>query len=354
MPLTMTQRRGRSIATVLSSIFVLFIYGLTCIRAQTTSAKIDQFGDINAEDAMARLDRFALELQSHPESRGIIVASNTIGRNVPRGTFLRLAYGYQNYLVKSRGVPAERISVVEGERKPETRFELWTLPRNELSSISEEAIAPEPPTPQLFDSLPIGPETQCVGQLPMELYKLEEGLQILSDALMHHARAKVWLVVHARARDSQAAVQKIVNRSRQLLIKDGVRAERILTAISSPRSSTCGEVRLWIVPANSAKADEAAYYSELLREAEKNGYTMRRVEFSGNEHIRDNVLRRQFVQGEGDVFSRKLVDQGLKNFNSLGTLYPVTLNDVEARLDREEKLIDLTIYFRERRRAARR
>ena len=48
--------------------------------------------------------------------------------------------------------------------------------------------------------------------------------------------------------------------------------------------------------------------------------------------------------------SLKFLDQGLKNFNSLGTLYPVTLSDVEARLDREEKLIDLTIYFRERRR----
>ena len=53
-----------------------------------------------------------------------------------------------------RGVEAERISVAEGERKPETRFELWTLPRNELSTISEEAIAPEPSAPQLFDSLP--------------------------------------------------------------------------------------------------------------------------------------------------------------------------------------------------------
>jgi hypothetical protein len=48
------------------------------------------------------------------------------------------------------------------------------------------------------------------------------------------------------------------------------------------------------------------------------------------------------------VLSLKLLDQSLQNFNSLGSLYPVTLKDVEARLDREEKLIDLTIYFRER------
>lgn len=352
MPLTFTQPRQPLIVTILAGI-VLF----TCIgiKAQDQKrGKFDQFGNVNAEDAMARLDGFALELQSHQESRGIIVASNKIGSNVPRGTFLRLAYGYRNYLVKSRGIEAERISVIEGERKTESQFELWTLPRNELSTISEAAIAPEPPAPQFFDSLPIGPEAQCVGHLPLELYKLEDVLRILHDVLAHHSRAKVWIVVHARVRDSQAAAQTIVNRSRQLLIKDGIKSERILTAVSSPRSSTCGEVRLWIVPSNSAKADEAAYYSELLREAETNGYTLRRVEFSGNQHIRDNVLRKQFVQGEGDVLSLKLLDQGLKNFRSLGSLYPVTLNDVEARLDREEKLIDLTIYFRERRRAAQR
>jgi hypothetical protein len=273
-----------------------------------------------------------------------------ISHSTPRGTFLRLANGYRNYLVKTRGVPAERISVVEGERKAETRFELWTLPRNELSSISEEASAAEPSTPQIFDSLPIGPETQCVGHLPMELYKLEDGFRILSEALQHHSRAKTWIVVHPRTQDPQTAAQRIINQSRQSLIKHGIKAERILVATGSPRSSTCGEVRLWIVPANSTKADEAAFYSEVLREAETNGYTMRRVEFSGNEHIRDNVLRKQFVQGEGDLLSLKLLDQGLKNFNSLGSLYPVTLNDVEARLDRDEKLIDLTVYFRERRR----
>lgn len=354
MPLAIAQLRCRSTAAARSSIVVLLIFGINSIHAQTTSAKFDEFGNINAEDSMARLDAFALELRSHSESRGIIVASNTIRNNIPRGTFLRLAYGYRNYLVSSRGVEGERISVVEGERKSETRFELWTLPRNELSSISEEAIPPEPPAPQLFDSLPIGPEDQCVGQLPIELHKLEDGLRILRAVLVHHSRAKVWIVVHPRTRDSQAAAQRIVNRSRQLLIKDGVKAERILTTVGSPRSSTCGEVRLWIVPANSLKADEAAYYSELIQKAETNEYTMRRVEFSGNEHIRDQVLRKQFVQGEGDVLSLKLLDQSLKNFNSLGSLYPVTLKDVEARLDREEKLIDLTIYFRERRPAARR
>jgi outer membrane protein assembly factor BamA len=67
-------------------------------------------------------------------------------------------------------------------------------------------------------------------------------------------------------------------------------------------------------------------------------------------HVRDNVLRKHFVQQEGDIFSRKLLDESLKNLGSVKEIYPVTLADVMARLDREEKLIDLTIAFRERRR----
>jgi len=348
MPLTFIERRQPLIVTILSTIL---LFACTGIAAQDQNrGKIDQFGTINAEGAMARLDQFALELQSHPESRGIIVASNTISHSPPRGTFLRLAHGYRNYLVKLRGIEAERISVVEGERKPETRFELWTLPRNELSSISEEAIAPEPPSPQLFDSLPIGPEAQCVGQLPLGLHKLDDGLRILRGVLLHHSRAKVWIVVHPRGRDSRATTQRLVSRSRQLLMKDGVKAERILTAIGPSRSSTCGEVNLWIVPANSAKADEAGYYSQLMSDAESAKYTLRRIEFSGNERISDQVLRKQLVHQEGDIFTRKLLDESLKNFSSVREIYAVTVEDVVARLDREEKIIDLTINVRERRR----
>ncbi len=154
---------------------------------------------------------------------------------------------------------------------------------------------------------------------------------------------------HPRARDTQVAAQGIVTRSRQLLIKEGVKAERILTAVGPARSSTCGMVNLWIVPANSAKADEAGYYSQLLSDAESAKYTLRRIEFSGNERISDQVLRKHFVQQEGDLFSRKLLDESLKNFSSVRDLYPVTFADVVARLDRDEKLIDLTIAFRERR-----
>jgi outer membrane protein assembly factor BamA len=89
--------------------------------------------------------------------------------------------------------------------------------------------------------------------------------------------------------------------------------------------------------------------SQLIAEAEKNQYWVRRVEFVGNEHIRDHTVRRRFHQQEGDVFTRQDLEKGLKSLSSVKLIYPVTINDVEVRLDREEKLIDFTIYFHEQR-----
>src|SRR5262245_22266895 len=353
MSLKTSTRSFGFIAAVLSGIVLLTGSGAIIHGQEPASKKIDQFADINTEDAMARLDRFAIELRSHPESRGVIVGRNTLAGNYPRGMFLRRAHGYRDYLVNTRGIEDARVNVVEGERRREIAFELWTIPRNELSTISEEVSAPEPPSPVLFDRLATGPERQCVGDLTIELYKLDDGLRIFSDALQHHSRAKAWIVVRPRSGDSRAATQRLVDQSRQLLIQNRISSERILTATGSALSSICGQVNLWIAPASSTKPDEAGYYSQLMSEAEAREFTVRRVEFAGNAHIRDNVLRKQFMQTEGDVFSRRLLDQSLANFNRQGLVYPVTLNDIEVWLDREEKLIDIAVCFRERPRASR-
>lgn len=88
--------------------------------------------------------------------------------------------------------------------------------------------------------------------------------------------------------------------------------------------------------------------SQLTEVAEKNHYTVRRVEFIGNQHIRDSTLRRRVLSQEGDVFNLRTLEKSLRNLSRLRIIYPVTLNDVDFRLDRENKLVDFAIFFRER------
>ncbi len=96
-------------------------------------------------------------------------------------------------------------------------------------------------------------------------------------------------------------------------------------------------------------AQSSTERESLLREAIKNRYTVRRVEFTGNEFTRDNILRRRIFLQEGDRFTRRNLLRSIANVSKLKFIYPVRLNDVSVRLDRTDKLIDLTIRFRERR-----
>ena len=85
-----------------------------------------------------------------------------------------------------------------------------------------------------------------------------------------------------------------------------------------------------------------------LREAIDQRYTLRRVEFIGNKTVSDHDLRRRVVLREGDLFSQRNLAKTLVSLNKLKTLYPLTMRDVIVRLDRAEKLVDMTLCIRER------
>ncbi len=87
----------------------------------------------------------------------------------------------------------------------------------------------------------------------------------------------------------------------------------------------------------------------VIREAEKERYTLRRVELIGNvstpERLRQRIVSRM---REGELFRRHSLMSSLRNVSRLKTLYPVTMKDVVARLDKAEKTLDLRICFKER------
>jgi surface antigen-like variable number repeat protein len=104
----------------------------------------------------------------------------------------------------------------------------------------------------------------------------------------------------------------------------------------------------------STCAQSASVRNPLLREAIANQYTVRRVEFAGNETTRDYVVRRRVVLREGDIFTRTNLTKSLVGLNKLKIMYPVRLNDVIVRLDKTYNHIDVTFCLRERHPAAKR
>lgn len=96
-------------------------------------------------------------------------------------------------------------------------------------------------------------------------------------------------------------------------------------------------------------SQSAPEQTPLIDEAIANQYLVRRVEFSGNQYTGDKVLRRRIMLLEGDVFTRENLMKSLASVSRLKKIiYPVKLSDVIVHLNRAEKIIDLTICFRER------
>ena len=123
----------------------------------------------------------------------------------------------------------------------------------------------------------------------------------------------------------------------------------LLPAESVPQHAKPQDAQQTVTDACSQSAKEQA---SLIREAEAKQYWTRRVVFLGNQYTRDMVLRREFVKGlnEGDLFTRRGLLISLRNVSRLRVIYPVKTRDVVVQLNRDEKLVDMLICFRERRR----
>ena len=100
------------------------------------------------------------------------------------------------------------------------------------------------------------------------------------------------------------------------------------------------------LPCSQSVAEQAA----LIRKAQANKYPIRRIEFIGNERIRDGVLRRRILLQEGEFFTRGTLIKSLINVSKLKLIYPVWRKNVMVKLDYQEKTVDVLICFKERRR----
>src|SRR6266478_4487435 len=93
--------------------------------------KFDEFGDIKCEDEYARLDNFAIQLQHEPQAKGVIIfyGGKTFRGKLPkRGEAEARAARLKPYLVRRRGIPTNRVIVINGGYAEEWSAQLWIVP----------------------------------------------------------------------------------------------------------------------------------------------------------------------------------------------------------------------------------
>lgn len=99
---------------------------VSVITTDSPSRKIDEYGKITNDDAKARLDPYAVELQNDPTARGVIITYG--GRKGVAGEAQNRADFARNYLTNERGIDASRISTVDGGFREDPATELYIVP----------------------------------------------------------------------------------------------------------------------------------------------------------------------------------------------------------------------------------
>jgi hypothetical protein len=108
-------------------------YNLECrascqaaVPAPPNPTKFDEIGEIQRDDEKARLDVFAIELQNSPGAQGYVIAYG--GRNKRFGTGQQRAERARDYVVRTRGIDAARVVIIDGGMHATGSTELWVVP----------------------------------------------------------------------------------------------------------------------------------------------------------------------------------------------------------------------------------
>lgn len=120
-------------------IFSLLLISTSVSFAAFESRKIDSFGAVNCEDEMARLDSFAIELQTAPDARGYILVYG--GRRDTKLDEIQIRGArMKRYLIENRGVMSDRVQVLNGGYRENFTVELWLVPHGESAPSASPTI----------------------------------------------------------------------------------------------------------------------------------------------------------------------------------------------------------------------
>jgi outer membrane protein insertion porin family len=77
-------------------------------------------------------------------------------------------------------------------------------------------------------------------------------------------------------------------------------------------------------------------------------FTLRRIEFLGNTHTREVVLRRELLLYEGDPYSKRLWDLSLLSLNRLGLFEEIRERDASTNINDRNQTVDIDLQVKER------
>lgn len=117
------------------------------VKPSIVAIKLDEFGVTNEEDEWARLDAFAVGLQNVPDAVGYIIAYR--GPKGPVGDAKAVNSRYLKYLVRMRGMNADKLKTIDGGIKQTPMREFWLVPMGATPpKATPMIVTPKAPMPK--------------------------------------------------------------------------------------------------------------------------------------------------------------------------------------------------------------
>lgn len=249
------QSHRRSLHTTLSS--NLEVSAPSPARQQTAqpgARKIDEFGDIQISDWLARADSFAIELQNSPGAKGVIVAYG-VPNKFP-GWPLRRAYQIKGYLIHSRSIESGRVEVFNGGYRDSVLYQLWLVEAGAQLPVQPfdfGAALSREKTPLLFDRFYVyntPPGTDIEDGYEGYLDLIKGRFEPFALALRADLSARGCVIAYSAHGDRRGADQRLAVRQKiQILTNHALDAGRVVAIPGGRREHKT--VELWIVPPGS-------------------------------------------------------------------------------------------------------
>lgn len=198
----------------------------------------------------------------------------------------------------------------------------------------------------------VGPRrTGFIIPLPL-LSSTDEGLRITIPII----EGKLYRLGELKIEGNSIFDEKVIRAVLGLKTGDVASGERIYKAFSEDLKKLYGNngfIQYQADPEPTFKDNPAnpkegiADYTITIDEGKQ--FTLRRLEFTGNTFTRDNVLRREVVLNEGDIYNQGYLEFSVLRLNQLGFFDPIDKEkDVDFKQDEEKATVDVNVKVVER------
>jgi outer membrane protein insertion porin family len=102
------------------------------------------------------------------------------------------------------------------------------------------------------------------------------------------------------------------------------------------------------IPKFIDRTDEEGDIEVTLEVDEGRQFSLRRLEFIGNTHTRDVVMRREILLNEGDPYNKRLWDISILRLNQLGLFEEIKEKDAISRTDDRNQTVEIDLQVKER------